>query len=111
MNSVSQDGGTSCVCKFTQVFILQLTKLDFLPKYGCRHFFLLRLNTDWCLYFKKSPLTVLEDVRLAVSTLHGALGQPDGPLLRRLAFTGLLLLVFLLLHADNHILGVQIGVR
>lgn len=57
-----------------------------------------------------TSLTVLEDVRLVVSTLHGALGQPDGPLLRCLALTGLLLLFLLLIHADNHILGVQVGV-
>lgn len=61
-------------------------------------------------FYKKTSLTVFEDVRLAVRTLHGALGQPDGPLFGCLAFTGLLLLVFLLLHADNHILGVQVSI-
>lgn len=64
---------------------------------------------DWVLY-KKPSLTVLEDIRLTVSTLHSAVGQPDRPLLSRLALSGLLLLFFLLLHADNHILGVEISV-
>lgn len=56
-----------------------------------------------------SSLTVLEDVRLTVSALHGALGQPDGSLLRCLGLIGLFLLFFLLLHADNHVLGVKVS--
>lgn len=59
---------------------------------------------------KKPRLTVLEHVGLAVSALHSALRQPDGPLFNCLALGGLFLLFFLLLHADNHILGVQVGV-
>lgn len=59
---------------------------------------------------KKRPLTVLNDVRLTVSTLHCALRQPDRPLLGCFALGSLLLLLVLLLHAYNHILSVQVGV-
>ena len=56
-------------------------------------------------------LTVLGGVRLAVGSLHGALGQPHGPLLDGLALAGLPALVLLLLHADDHVLGVHVAVR
>lgn len=57
----------------------------------------------------QEKLTVLEHVRLAVSALYSTLGQPDRSLFRCL-FTGLLLLLILLIHADDNILGVQVGI-
>lgn len=56
----------------------------------------------------KPTLTCLEDIGLIISPVHGALGHPDGPLLRCTVLGGLFLLFILLLHVDNNILGVQV---
>lgn len=66
-------------------------------------------RNNW-LFGQKLSLTVLEEVRLAVSTLDSALSQPHRPLFDGFALSGLLQLFFLFLHADDHVLGVQVSI-